>query len=222
MVPDSRLWIPSPYTLELIQQESLTYSVVFEEWIELCCQREYILPPSYSRILLLAEYIRVSNESQGYLKSIQVTALIPDEPSIPPTTNTSFLQSGAYSMNLAVLFQDQSRLWMQPFSQFGHTPGRVDEDLQTIFLSTLALGSPYRYFQEEEWSSYRTTELRMLEGTQKLCYQMNGHWPSHPLSDYNIRTPGHLVCSKVKIEDRRREWIDPFNQLITHGMCRRV
>lgn len=218
VVPDSRLWTPSTHTIMLIQQEKENLSVVFEEWIELCYQRQFILPPSYTRILLLAEYIRMSNGSSEYLKYVQETALIPGEDHIPITSNTRNIQSGAYRMSLAALFEYNSQLWSEGSAEFSRSPGGVDEALWSIFLSTLTLGSPYQMFRETDWLTYYSSELNILKGSQNMFLKMKGYWPSHPLSPYNIRTPGHMQCFGETIEDRRSTWIEELKSVIKEGM----
>jgi hypothetical protein len=208
IVPDSRLWLPSPHTLELIQQESYARSVVFEEWLELCCHRNYILPPSYCRFLLIAEYTRLSSSSPDYLGLIQKSALIPMDEAIPMTSNTHILREGAYSMHPETLFAMNSAVWTEIMNaDFTHNPYRLDTRLGTILAIAISMRSPFDRFTERQWTNHNHAELRLLYGASNLFRKIQGFWPSHPIYQYNIRGPGSMLCPGDTIEERRSTWV---------------
>lgn len=221
IVPDSRLWTPSSQTIALLQEETFASSVVFEEWLELCCQRCYIVPPSYTRMLMIAEYLRMSCGSEAYLTRIRNSALLPFEDKIPMTSNTGLLWTHAFIMDVSLLFSVTPVDWL--CSSGGVVKrflGCVDDSLTSLYLSALALGSPYQDFTKDEWCTYNLAEIKLLRGSQNLYRKIHGYWPSHPFHDYNIRGKGRMCYTANSIEERRQVWIDDlYSVMQQHGMA---
>jgi len=208
IVPDSRLWTPSAQTVALLQQESFASSVVFEEWLELCCQRCYIVPPSYTRMVMIAEYLRISCGSEGYLAHIRNSALLPFEERIPMTSNTDLLRTHAFIMDVNQLFSVTPVDWLnESGGVVKRLLGHVDDSLTSLYLSALALGSPYQDFTKDDWCAYNLAEIKLLRGSHNLYRKLHGYWPSHPFHDYNTRGMGRMCNTSDSIEERRVVWI---------------
>ena len=221
IVPDSRLWMPSRRTTELLKLESFSASIIFEEWLELCCQRYYIIPPSYSRMLIVAEYLRISYGSQDYLEHIKNSALLPFEQEIPQTSDTHQIQNHAFVLDIGTLFSIHPDKWLRtngaPVIRF---LGCMDDSLSVLYMSSMALGSPYRDFTREDWCTYNLAEMKLLHGSQNLYRKLHGFWPSHPFHVYNIRGMGRMHCPGETIKDQRKQWLDDMLKVLqSSGMC---
>jgi len=215
IVPDSRLWTPSEVTLNLLEQEDFTSSIVFEEWLELCCQRHHIIPPSYTRMVMISEYLRISSGSRDYLKHIQNSAILPFEQQIPSSSNTNCLQNDLYTIDLESFFSSNPKHWLEAdVGAIKKLSWGVDYSLSMVFLSAFALGSPYQDFTKDSWRAYNIAEMRLLQGSQNLYRKVHGFWPSHPLYDYNIRAFGRMRCPGNTIEERRQEWINDLYRVM--------
>jgi hypothetical protein len=173
----------------------------------LCCQRDYILPPIYTRLLLFAEYIRLSWGSSDYCTLVQNSALLPTEEGIPISSTTSLLMEKSYKMNQDVLFSLDLLHWstgspnLVQFSSVG-----LHESFSTILYSVITMQSPFSRFSQEQWNMYQYSEARILGGSQNLYQKLKGYWPSHPITEYNHRKRGLDLLTDYEVQKKQQEW----------------
>jgi hypothetical protein len=203
IVPDSRLWLPSKETIRHIEQETISISVVFEEWIELCLQRLYILPPIYTRIHMVSEYRRVTLSGMAYIKHVHRTASIETEDEVPISSNTKLLLEKSFYLTPKHIgipgFRDRpERLKPLPFNLDG----------QDIVLGIYSLGSLWRQFPTKEWNNLCRAEYHLLYGSQNLFAGPKGCWPSFPaMPSWNLR--GANVLAYKNFESQKectKQW----------------
>jgi hypothetical protein len=214
VVPDSRLWVPSTLTLQYISKETYTMSVIFEDWLELCCQRNYILPPIYHRIHVVAEYMRVAVCNPQYLQALHTTAMIPLEDAIPESSNTGNLATQGFQMNTATLIGNIPSEFIHKFSA-----ERVDSCICTFVAAVTSMGSLWQDFSTREWNHFLSAEAILLGGSQDVDAKLSGYWPSHPLLLYNFRGFRRMHCPGNSIEERRRTWISDRKAISTRRGC---
>jgi hypothetical protein len=203
--------------MDLIQKETDTCSVVFEEWIELCAQRWSLLPPSYTRMLLFAEYVRISNASSNYLNKIKSSAQLPCETSIPEDTTIDLLHTRSWSLDPSHLF---SLKLPTPTNEFRHRTQGIETSISSTLLATLTLGSPFRTFNQRQWTNYLFMERNIIKGTQPLFRKALGYWPCHPLEELNRRGLRKMICPGENIHERRMHWIESRTMVInTQCQC---
>jgi hypothetical protein len=203
--------------MDFIKKETDTCSVVFEEWIELCTQRWFILPPCYTRIILFAEYARISNASSDYLNQLKRSALLPVETKLPSDTTIECLHMTTWSLHPSDLF---SLDLPSPTEEFTHQPQGMETSIASTLLATLTLGSPFRTFNARQWANYLFIEQNIINGTQPLFRKALGYWPCHPLGDLNRRGPQQMTCLGDTIGERRTNWIDSRQEVMNvHCQC---
>jgi hypothetical protein len=182
-------------------------SVVFEEWLTLCSQRDYILPPIYTRLLLFAEYIRLSWGSSDYLELIQKSALLPTEQGIPISSTTSQLMKKSYKMNQGVLFSLDFPHWSTGSSSLVQfSSGGLHESLSTMLYSIITMQSPFHRFSQEQWNMYQYSEARILGGSQNLYQRLKGYWPSHPITEFNRRKRSLDLLTDYQVQRIQKDW----------------
>jgi hypothetical protein len=214
IVPDSRLWVPSALTLEYISMEKYTTSVVFEDWLELCCQRNYILPPIYHRMHIVAEYTRISVCNDQYLHCLHTTAMILLEDRIPGSSDTGDLATRGFQMDTTALLGKIPTVSTHVFPS-----ERLDTCISTFVTAVTGLGSLWQDFSTREWTNFLSAESILLGGSQDVDARLRGYWPSHPLLLYNLRGFRRMHCPGNSIEERRRTWISDRHDINIRRGC---